>query len=298
MAVIAEYQQAPLVPVVADDDQAEEIGSATAGSAVAGASLYPTSGSLTPLPGFHSINGLEARPGQTAKRRRGRRRRTPDAEPSPRPPTRVLLPLWARVAAAVVLLGGGIGIGAALQGPGAQAAGDTPASTPSGSRSPSAAAIAGTARSSQSAHAVSTSTASSTARVTDPTLAASPSPCPRHPVDTTPELCVSQPFGDGYTVYVIHGTGFPQFTTVTVQLVGLGVAPYSPLTSADQPTTDIQGTFNYAVDQGHRFFSGPIPPGIYKVTATESDGSSASVSIQVNAAAQGGPPGAPGQGPP
>ncbi len=297
MAVIAEYQQAPLVPVVADDGQAEEIGSATAGSAVAGASQYPTSGSLTPLPGFHSIDGLGARPGQSTRRRR-RRRRAPDAEPSPRPPTRVLLPLWARVAAAVVLLGGGIGIGAALQGPGARAVGDTPASAPSGSRSPSAGAIASTASSSHSARAVSTSTASSTARVTDPGPVASPPPCARHLVDTTPELCVSQPFGDGDTVYIIHGTGFRKFTAVTVQLVGVGVGPYEPVTSTDQPTTDMQGTFNYAVDQGHVFFSGPIPPGIYKATASESGGLSASASFQVNAAAQGGPPVPPGQGPP
>ena len=291
MAVIAEYQQAPLVPVVADDGQAEEIGSATAGSAAAGASQYPTSGSLTPLPGFHSVNGLEGRPEQSTKRRR--RRRAPDAEPGPRPPTRVLLPLWARVAAAVVLLGGGIGIGAALQGPGARAAGGTPGST----RSPSAAAIAGTASGSHSARAVSTSSASSTARVTDPGPVASPPPCARHPVDTTPELCVSQPFGDGDTVYIIHGTGFRTFTTVTVQLVGVGVGPYEPVTSTVQPTTDLQGTFNYAVDQGHVFFSGPIPPGIYKVTASESGGLSASASFAVNPNAQGAQ-GPPGQGPP
>jgi hypothetical protein len=296
MAVIAEYQQAPLVPVMADDGQAEEIGSATAGSAVAGASQYPTSGSLTPLPGFHSIDGLEARPGQSTKRRR--RRRAPDAEPSPRPAARGLLPVWARVAAAVVLLGGGIGIGAALHGPGARAAGGTPAGTSSSSRSPSAAAIASTVSSSHSARAVSTSTASSTARVTDPGPVATPPPCTFRQVGTTPELCVSQPFGDGDTVYIIHGTGFRQFTTVTVQLVGVGVAPYQPVTSSDQPTTDIQGTFSYAVDQGHVFFTGPIPPGSYKVTAGESGGLSASASFQVNAAAQGGPPVAPGQGPP
>ena len=227
-----------------------------------------------------------------------RRRRAPDAEPSPRPAARVLLPMWARVAAAVVLLGGGIGIGAALHGPGARAAGDTPAGTSSSSRSPSAAAIASTVSGSHSARAVSTSTASSTARVTDPGPVASPPPCARHPVDTTPELCVSQPFGDGDTVYIIHGTGFRQFTTVTVQLVGVGVAPYQPVTSTDQPTTDIQGTFSYAVDQGHVFFTGPIPPGSYKVTASESGGLSASASFEVNAAAQGGPPVAPGQGPP
>jgi hypothetical protein len=116
-------------------------------------------------------------------------------------------------------------------------------------------------------------------------------------VDTTPELCVSQPIGDGDTVFIIHGTGFRTFTTVTVQLLGVGVGPYEPVTSTVQPTTDMQGTFNYAVDQGHVFFSGPIPPGIYKVTASESGGLSASASFQVNANAQGGQ-GPPGPGPP
>jgi len=55
---------------------------------------------------------------------------------------------------------------------------------------------------------------------------------------TAPEICVSQPYGDGYTVYVIHGTGFPRFAPVTVELAGVGVSP-------DHPVTDLQGTFNY-----------------------------------------------------
>ena len=66
MAVIAEYQRAPLVPAAADDDADEEPASgATAGSGVAAAGDYATSGSLTPLPGFHSLNGHEARHGQS-----------------------------------------------------------------------------------------------------------------------------------------------------------------------------------------------------------------------------------------
>jgi hypothetical protein len=126
---------------------------------------------------------------------------------------------------------------------------------------------------------------------------ASPPPCTVHQVDTTAELCVSQPYGDGHTVFIIHGTGFRHFATVTVQLVGLGVAPDQPITSPDHPVTDLEGTFNYAVDQGHRFFTGLIPPGFYKVTATAPGGFSASASFQVNTAAAGGLP-VPGQGPP
>ena len=278
MAVIADYQRAPLVPAVADDDADEEPPSgATAGSHVPAAGEYVTSGSLTPLPGFHSLNGHEARHGESTRRSRRRRHRIPDAEPSPRPPARVLLPMWARVAAAAVLLGGGIGIGLALQGRGNQAASDPPRTTPT-----SSATASGTP---------SSSTASSTTHGTDPGPAASPAPCPAHQPGTTPELCMSQPYGDGDTVFVIHGTGFRPFVTVTVTLVGVGVSP-------DHPVTDLQGTFNYAFDQGHHFFSGTIPPGDYKVTVTASGEHSASATFQVNEAANGGPPGGPPGEPP
>jgi len=50
---------------------------------------------------------------------------------------------------------------------------------------------------------------------------------------------------------------------------------------------DLQGTFNYAIDQGHRFFRGPIPPGTYSVVVTGSGGRSARASFLVN---QPGPP--------
>jgi serine/threonine protein kinase len=284
MAVIAEFQRAPLVPQAADYDTDEEPPSgATAGSVIAAAS-DGTAGSLTPLPGFHSLNGHQPRHGEST--RRARRRRMPVAEPSPRPPARMLLPIWARVAAAAVLLGGGIWIGAEVLGSGAQAVGDTPRSTATNSATAGSTASSGTA--------------SSTTGGTDPgPVAAAPPPCRTRQADTTPQLCVSQPYGDGDTGYVIHGTGFQKFTKVTVRLVGVGVAPYQPVTSPDSPTTDLQGTFNYIVDQGHRFFEGPIPPGIYKVEATESGGHSASVAFQVNPAADEGPPGQPaGQGPP
>jgi serine/threonine protein kinase len=281
MAVIADYQRTPLVPAAGDDDADEEpASSATAGSVVAPAGEDGTSGSLTPLPGFQSLNGHKARHGESTRRAHRRRRRAPDAEPGPRPPARVLMPLWTRVVAAAVLLGGGIWIGVELQGPGAQAAG----AGPRGAASNSATAIR--------ASTASSSTASSTTSGTGLGPVASPPPCTPHQPGTTPELCVSQPFGDGDTVFIIHGTGFRRFVTVTVRLVGVAVAP-------DHPVTDLQGAFNYAIDQGHRFFSGPIPPGDYKVVVTASGEHSASASFQVNPAANGGPPGLPpGQQPP
>ena len=281
MAVIADYQRTPLVPAAGEDDANEEpASSATAGSVVAAAGEDGTSGSLTPLPGFQSLNGREVRHGESTRRAHRRRRGTPDAEPSARPPARGLIPLWARVVAAAILLGGGIWIGVELQGSGAQAAG----AGPHGAASDSATATR--------ASTASSSTASSTKSGTDPGPVASPPPCTPHQPGTTAELCVSQPFGDGDTVFIIHGTGFRRFVTVTVRLVGVGVSP-------DHPVTDLQGAFNYAIDQGHRFFSGPIPPGDYKVLVTAAGERGASATFQVNSAANGGPPGlSPGQQPP
>ncbi len=145
----------------------------------------------------------------------------------------------------------------------------------------------------------SSTSSSSTAGSIAPGPVTAPPPCTPHLRDTTPELCVSQPYGDGYTVYIIHGTGFAPFATITVRLVGVGVSPDHPVASPDHPVTDLQGAFNYAVDQGHRFFSGPIPPGVYQVTVTAPGGRVASVRFQVNGAANGGPAGpGPGQGGP
>ena len=293
MAVIDDYQNAPPVPVAGDGAPGEDTGGgATSGSAIAG-SGGATSGSHTPLPGFYSVGGHDypaggSGTGQGPETRV--RRRKPDAEASARRPARVPLPWWARVAAAAVLLGGGIGLGLALHGSGAQAAGSAPGRTTS-SRPPASSprdSASSTPRASPGSGAGSS---------TGLGPAASPPPCVQHPVNTTPGLCVSQPYGDGYTVYIIHGTGFAPFTTVTVRLAGVGGSPDAPVTSPDHPVTDLQGAFNYAVDQGHRFFSGPIPPGIYQVTVTAPDGRTASIEFQVNRAANGGPPGPPpGQG--
>jgi hypothetical protein len=116
---------------------------------------------------------------------------------------------------------------------------------------------------------------------------ASPPPCARHAPDTTPILCVSQPYGDTHTVFILHGTGYMPSVAVTVRLVGVGV-------SADHPVTDTRGSFAYAVDQGHRYFSGPMPPGTYHVVVTAVDEPSASASFRVDPVPEGGPPGPPG----
>ena len=283
MAVITEYQHTPLVPTLANEADADEEsgGSATAGSRFLAASDSATAGSHTPLPGFHSLNGHGvidqgvidngADQGEATRRGRGRRR-TPDAEPGPRPPIRVFLPWWARVAAAAVLLGGGIGLGMLVHGSGAQAAGKTAGTGNTGTGS------------------ASTGTASTTSNTTLGPVAAPPPSCTPHQPGTTPELCVSMPYGDGDTVFVMHGSGFRPGATITVQLVGEGVPPDHLVTSPDHPVTDMRGIFNYAIDQGHRFFSGPIPAGVYHVLATGSGGGRAGASFRVNPPSAGNPP--------
>jgi Protein kinase domain len=166
-----------------------------------------------------------------------------------RPP--VAWAVWTAVA--VVLIGAGTALGLLLRGPGAKAADNQlPPGPPP------------------------TSTTASSAT------------CNFTPEERkTATLCVSQPFGDSDTVFVIHGDGFVPGTPVTVSLSGDGASRYHPV--ADQ-----EGTFNYAIDQGHYFFSGTMPQGQYTVVATGADGRVAKTSFIVN------PPGSgpPGQGPP
>ena len=103
---------------------------------------------------------------------------------------------------------------------------------------------------------------------------AAPPPCITPATSSGPELCVSQPFGDTATVYVIHGSGFVPGIPITVRLAGVGVSP-------EHPVADRHGTFNYAIDQGHNFFRGAILPGTYSAVVTAPGGRSASASFRV-----------------
>ena len=85
---------------------------------------------------------------------------------------------------------------------------------------------------------------------------------------------MGQPYGDGNTVFVVHGSGFVPLTQVQVHLIGHGVAPF-------RPTADQEGTFNYAIDQGHVFFAGPIPAGQYHVLVTGARGRQATATFEV-----------------
>lgn len=186
---------------------------------------------------------------------------------------RALLPFWARLLIAVLLVAAGTGIGLALR------LADPPAT----------AGVAG-AGNTASGNTAAAASAAGSGTAGDPSLGPVAPPlesCTSEAPGTTPEICLSQPYGDGDTVYVVHGSGFQPFTQITVKLSGVGTSP-------DHPVTDQLGTFNYAIDQGHVFFHGPIPPGTYQVVATEPGGGSAKATFQVREAANGAPPPPPG----
>ena len=105
-----------------------------------------------------------------------------------------------------------------------------------------------------------------------------------------PQIALYQRFGDGDTVFVLHGMGWVPGQPVTVALAGLGASP-------DHPIVDLAGTFSYAINQGHEFFRGPLPAGTYHVVATAPDGTRAVASFVVQRPPPGptsttGPPGA------
>ena len=249
MAVIAEYLHNPRVPTVRagrDYEEEDPPDGETNGSG-SSVSSGPTSGSHTALPGFESPAVLH--PGDGPPPRRGRRRKAPHLGGDPRSVARRRSLVWMSWAAGgVALVATGIGLGMLLHGSGAQAA-DTGTNTTTISTGPPDGS--------------------------PPVLPSAALTCTTPKLSSTPELCVSQPYGDGDTVFVIHGNGFAPFKRVAVKIIGVRV-------SRDHPLADLQGTFNYAIDQGHEFFAGSIPPGTYRVVVTGPGGRSATTSFRVS----------------
>jgi hypothetical protein len=91
---------------------------------------------------------------------------------------------------------------------------------------------------------------------------------------SSPAIGVSQPTGDAGTIFIVRGQAWPAGSVLTISLVGVGTSPYHPVVDQD-------GTFNYALNQDHDFFSGSIPPGTYTVRASDADGVSATAKFEV-----------------
>jgi hypothetical protein len=262
MALIAEYQQNPRLAgrAGADADKEDGPGEDTDdGSGVVPAPGDDTSGSHTALPGYDSVAPVSARQDTPARRARWRR-------PSPR----------RRVE------------GAWSPGPGGgprHAARRRPLLWAGAAVAVLALIGAGTAI------GLSLRDPGTQSTGIGQTIGVPPASCTTPVQSSTPQLCVSQPYGDGDTEFVVHGSGFAPFTPVTVRLVGVGV-------SAIHPLADMQGNFNYVIDQGHYFFRGPIPPSTYTVVVTAVGGRTASTSFQVHPPGTGQPPGVPLPGSP
>jgi len=268
MELIAEYEGSALFPVggetvvgigagldVADGEE-DEGGGATRGSGAGVASGDATSGSHTALPGFQSLAAIGAVPAR--------------AESAP------------AVSGVGVSGGGASGVGVS------GGAGRRPESRGAGWRrlrpggragarpGPRRRLLVWTGRTVAAVVLVAAGTALGLSlrgrgQAADPPPSSNgPVPCVVPGTSSTAQVCVSQPYGDGNTVFVIHGSGFVPGTLVTVSLSGRGAAPY-------QPRADLQGTFSYAIDQGGYFFHGqPIPPGTYTAMATGTNGHHAS----------------------
>jgi len=86
-----------------------------------------------------------------------------------------------------------------------------------------------------------------------------------------PVIGVSQPTGDGTTIFIVHGQSWPPGQSLTITLVGVLGLKTSPI----HPTVDGDGSFNYAINQDHEFFGGALPAGTYTVQVTDAAGVSA-----------------------
>ncbi len=91
-----------------------------------------------------------------------------------------------------------------------------------------------------------------------------------------PFIALNQDFGDKDTGFVVHGQNWPANRPVTISLVGVGPTQIHLV-------ADDAGTFNCVINQGHEFFPGGLPPGVYTVRATDSAGASATARFRVAA---------------
>ena len=234
IALIEEYQRNPQPQPRSDD---------VAGPADDGSSDDATFGSHTALA---ARNGG---PPRRWRRRAGPGRGTPPpgrAAGAGRSRRARALTTAGLIGGGAVLVVAGVAAGVAYQSGRSQPAADRPSATPSTSTAP-------------------------------PPIVVPPGNPPStlpNGVSQKPKLVVSQPYGDGHTVFVVHGSGFRPLTQVRIELVGAGFSP-------DRPVADQKGTFNYAIDQGHVFYRGLLPIGVHTVIALGAGGRRASITFQV-----------------
>jgi Protein kinase domain len=88
-----------------------------------------------------------------------------------------------------------------------------------------------------------------------------------------PGIEVIQPTGDGNTGFVVHGAGWTPRRAVTLALADRANVVV-------RLAVDGAGSFNYTIDQGHRFYPGQIPPGYHEVVVT-GDGRRLTTAFQV-----------------
>ena len=72
-----------------------------------------------------------------------------------------------------------------------------------------------------------------------------------------PVAILNQVTGDGNTIFLVQGRLWRPASRVTLIVDGRS----SPI----HPVVDSAGTFNYAINESYELFSGPIPPGYYRV---------------------------------
>jgi hypothetical protein len=261
LTLIGEYERSPQAPPGPGPGHDQDAPSLT-DDASEDVSEDATFGSYTALPAAQRSRWGSRRGGGRGPERRGA---PPGASPGGRSRPRILAGAIL-AAGAVVLVAAGAALGASLAGtPGA----------PTGS-----------------GKAAATATTYPTLPPPPPDPGPPPSSLPSG-TSARPKLVMGQRYGDGFTAFVVHGSGFVPLTTVGVDLVGHGTASF-------RPTADQQGTFNYAIDQDHVFFAGPMPVGTYHVLVTGKKGRRATASFEVlpqpRPAASGAPPS--GQGSP
>jgi serine/threonine protein kinase len=137
----------------------------------------------------------------------------------------------------------------------------------------------------------STEAASKHPSFTPPAFITGPPSDPHH----KPVIKMGQLMGDPSTTFLIQGRGWRPGGQVTIRLVIRGRTIESPI----HPKVDAAGTFNYAINQTHEFFSGGLPTGHYRVIVTGQKGHRATATFHViPPPPPGPPPGSSGPPPP